>query len=132
MKRLTCTPTLPTSDSGAFITYKSTNMQRPIRQTYSLGSCETGIRDRIIQVVQDNHGSDPFVSPFVTHLKKIGAIKLDVYSEIEFNITEYNVNLIFKMRRDEEEAMTYTLPDLSLEPDHRLSDSVRKRWFGLF
>lgn len=132
MKRLTCTPKLPTSDSGAFITYKGTVLQRPIKQTYSLG-CETDVRDRIIQVVRDNHGKDAFVEPFINHLKQIGMYKLDIYSEIEFNITEYNVNLTFKLRRAEEEAMTYTLPDLSLEPDHRLCDNpVRKRWLGLF
>jgi len=131
MKRLTCTPKLPTSDTGAFITYKGTVLQRPIKQTYNLG-CELDVRDRIIQVVKENHGRDPFATPFVNHLKKIGMYKLDIYSEIEFNITEYNVNLTFKMRRDREEAMTYTLPDLSLEPDHRLSDPVRKRWLGLF
>jgi hypothetical protein len=132
MKRLTCSPKLPTSDVGAFVTYKSTSLQRPIRQQYNLGGCETKVRDRIIALVQTNYGKDPFAEPFLTHLKKIGVHKLDTYSEIEFNITEYNVNLIFKMRRDEEDAMTYTLPDLSLEPDPRLCDPPRRRWFGLF
>lgn len=133
MKRLTCTPKLPTSDSGAFVTYKATVLQRPIRQTYTLSMCETGVRDRIIQVVQGNYSDQVFAGPFVAHLLKIGADKLDVYSEIEFAITEYNVNLIFKMRRDEEEAMTYTLPDLNLEPDARLAAPLaRRKWFGLF
>lgn len=132
MKRLTCTPKLPTSDSGAFVTYKATVLQRPIRQTYNLSLCDTGARDRIIQVVQGNYGDQAFAAPFIAHLRKIGADKLDIYSEIEFAITEYNVNLTFRMTRAEEEAMTYTLPDLSLEPDARLAAPQRRKWFGLF
>lgn len=131
MKRLTVSPKLPATDNGAYVTYKATVLQRPIRQTYSLSLCETGVRDRIVSVVRGNHGGEPFATPFLAHLMKIGADKLDIYSEIEFNITEYNVNLTFKMTREVEEAMTYTLPDLSLEPDDRLV-TPRKRWFGLF
>ena len=131
MKRLTVGPKLPASDAGAFVTYKATVLQRPIRQTYTLNFCESGVRDRIIEIVRGNYGTNPFAEPFIAHLRKIGADKLDIYSEIEFNITEYNVNLIFKMKREEEDAMTYTLPDLSLEPDERLA-APRKRWFGLF
>ena len=133
MKRLTCAPKLPTSDSGAFVTYKGSVLQRPVRATYNLGLCQHDVRDCIIDTVLRNHSDQPFSAPFVAHLRKIGRDKLDIYSEIEFAITEYNVNLLFKTRRDVTEEMTYTLPDLSLEPDARLATTAaagRRGWFG--
>ena len=130
MKRLTCTPKLPTSDAGAFVTYKAPVLQRPLRAAYNLGLCPNDVRDCIIETVLRNHADQPFATPFVAHLRKIGRDKLDIYSEIEFAITEYNVNLVFKMRREAVEEMTYTLPDLSLEPDIRLAAPQRRGWFG--
>jgi hypothetical protein len=132
MKRITCAPKIPDAESGAFVTYKGTVLQKPLRQTYYLNSCYVGVRDRIIKVIEENHKGDAFAAPFIKHLKKLGIHKLDIYSEIEFNITEYNVNLLFKMSREIAEEMTYTLPDLSLEPDLRLCDPARRRWFGIF
>jgi hypothetical protein len=115
------------------ITYdKGTTIRKPLKKIYYLSFAENNVRDEIIRTVENNFRGENFITPLIAHLKKIGPDKFDAYSEIELAITEYNVFLTFKMKRGEEHAMSYTLPDLTLEPDARLAAPVRKRWFGLF
>lgn len=78
-------------------------------------------RDAIIDLVRLNHADDAFAQPFIAHLKKIGKKKLDEYSEIEFILKEHGQRLLFTSSRMEKNEMTYTIPNLSLEPDVRLA-----------
>lgn len=112
----------------------TTQLRRPIRRTYNLGGRRVGIRDAIIENVRYDYSEAPFMLPFVAHLQKIGRTKLDAYSEIVFDLTGQNVMLTFRMVRDEPDEMTYTLPDLSLEPDARLVEeaSAPSLWSRLF
>lgn len=106
-------------------------LRRPIRRIYTLGARHTAIRDTVIENVHHDFPHEPFTAPFVTHLRKIGSSKLDIYSEIVFELTEYNAILTFRTTRDTENEMTYTLPDLTLEPDPRLveeSTTPRPTW----
>jgi hypothetical protein len=110
----------------------STRIHKVCKKVYFLSFTEHNVLAEIIRTIENNHKTEEFCRPLVIHLKKIGPDKFDIYSEIELAVTEYNVTLVFKMRRDEENAMTYTLPDCSLEPDERLAAPLRKRWLGLF
>ena len=83
-------------------------------------------RDAIIDLIRLNHKDDTFTTPFVAHLMKIGKKSLDEYSELEFLLKEYGQRLVFTSSRMEKNEMTYTIPDLSLEPDVRLA--ARKGW----
>ncbi len=70
---------------------------------------------------------------FICHLKKIGADKLDNYSEIEFKLTQFGARLVFKAwlpLGKEPEEMTYTLPDLTLDLDERIAASKPFTLFG--
>jgi hypothetical protein len=84
-------------------------------------------RDAIIDLIRLHHTDDAFYKPFVAHLMKIGKKSLDEYSEVEFLIKEYGQRLVFTSSRMEKNEMTYTIPDLSLEPDVRLA--ARRLWF---
>ena len=99
-------------------------LQRPVRRIYNLGARHTGIRDAIIENVRYDYSDTSFATPFIIHLQKIGPTKLDAYSEILFDISEYNVILTFRMTRDEPDEMTYTLPDLTMDPDSRLVEKA--------
>ena len=120
------------SSMASDATYTSnTHINKPFRKTYFLNLTGRHSRDQIIEILSSHHKSDEYSAPLIMHLKKIGSDKFDSYSEIELVLSEYNVTLIFKMRLEVENVMTYTLPDLSLEPDVRLA-APAKRWFGLF
>jgi hypothetical protein len=118
----------PTSDA-AFTS--NTHINKPFKKLYFLNLTGRHSRDQIIEILSSHHKGDEYSVPLITHLKKIGPDKFDSYSEIELVLSEYNVTLLFKMRLTVENVMTYTLPDLSLEPDVRLA-APAKRWFGLF
>jgi hypothetical protein len=100
------------------------HLRRPTRRTYTLGGRHTAIRDAIIENVRHDFPDAPFTAPFIAHLLKIGYNKLDIYSEIVFELSEHNVNLTFRATRDEPEEMLYTLSDLTLEPDPRLAQEI--------
>jgi hypothetical protein len=108
-------------------------LQKPISKSFNLGRCETGVRDAVIHTIQHAFAEEPFTAPFVAHLKKIAVDAFDPYSELEFVLEEFNVRLIFQTIRRREDVMTYTLPDLSLEPDPRLASNVgMRKMFGWF
>lgn len=116
-------------------TLSTNQLRRPIRRTYTLGARHTAIRDAIIENIRHDFPHEPFTAPFVAHLRKIGYDKLDAYSEMVFELSEYNVILTFRATRDEPDEFTYTLPDLTLEPDPRLTNersvqSSRPTWAG--
>jgi len=114
-------PSSPPSSPPSSSIYQGTNeIRRPIRRTYSLGSRSIGIRNVILENLQHDFCDEPFLSPFVRHLRKIGNDKLDIYSEIIFELTEFNTILTFRATREEPNEMTYTIPDITLEPDERL------------
>lgn len=124
---------VPSTSNNDEIAYgKGTTIRKPLKKTYYLSFADTNVRDEIIRTIENNFRDETFAAPLVAHLKKIGSDKFDLYSEIELGVTEYNVFLTFKMKREDEHAMSYTLPDLTLEPDARLAAPARKRWFGLF
>jgi hypothetical protein len=90
-----------------------------------------GVRDAVIRTIRREYAEEPFVEPFVTHLKKIAVDAFDPYSELEFILEEFNVRLTFQTIRHREDVMTYTLPDCGLEPDPRLAGGAKKL-FGWF
>ena len=90
-----------------------------------------GVRDAVIRTIQREYAEEPFVGPFVAHLKKIAVDAFDPYSELEFILEEFNVCLTFQTIRHREDVMTYTLPDCGLEPDPRLAGGAKKL-FGWF
>ena len=126
LRRITSVPNEDVSYSN------KTGIHKFVKKVYFLSFAESNVLHEIIRTIENNHKDDEFRGPLVAHLKKIGPDKFDIYSEIELAVSEYNITLLFKMRRSEENTMTYTLPDCSLEPDERLAPPVRKRWFGLF
>ncbi len=102
---------------GAFSHTKSVALNK----TYRLGPSRD-VRDAIIDLVLHLHSADPFCEPFVAHLQKIGRRALDGYSELEFVLEEYQVRLVFRTSQMETNEMTYTLPELRLDPDPRLRE----------
>jgi len=92
-----------------------------LNKKYLLGPSR-GVRNAIIDLVRHLHGDDPFCAPFVAHLQKIGRRALDGYSELEFVLEKYRVRLVFQTSQMEVNEMTYTLPDLRLDPDPRLQE----------
>jgi hypothetical protein len=108
-------------------------LQKPIKRTFKLGTCESGVRDAILRLLVREFPEEPFLEPFSSHLRKIGVEAFDPYSELEFVLEEFNVRLTFHTIRVREDVMTYTLPDCSLEPDERLVSNNRlKKMFGWF
>ena len=106
-------------------------LQKPINRSFKLGTCEMGVRDVVIRTIQREYAEEPFVGPFVAHLKKITVDAFDPYSELEFILEEFNVRLTFQTIRLKEDVMTYRLPDCGLEPDPRLAGGAKKL-FGWF
>jgi hypothetical protein len=98
---------------------KAPAVQQPFTKTYRLFGTEKR-RDAIIALIQQQHRGEPFVAPFVEHLKKIGKDKLDPYSKMEFTLGEYNIRLTFLTSTFEVSEMAYPIADLANEPDHRL------------
>ena len=114
---------------GALVMSKIVRV-RPLNATHNLGLCKTGVRDAIIQTIENKYKDEAFTTQFIEHLRKIGANKLDQYSEIEFDLSSFSTRLVFQTQRSEVDEMTYTLPDCSLEPDPRLAIAPSKKWFG--
>ena len=94
-------------------------VQKAFRKTYRLFGTK-GRRDAIIAIIRQQHGSDPFVAPFVDHLNKIGKDKLDPYSKMEFDLSQFNIQLTFLTSQAEVSEMSYPIPDLSMDPDPSL------------
>ena len=85
----------------------------------------------MINTIRREFAEEPFVAPFLAHLKKITVDAFDPYSELEFVLEEFNVRLTFQTIRKKDDVMTYTLPDCGLEPDPRLTAGTKKL-FGWF
>ena len=133
MKRLTSSKQVPGTTSEEEFVPVSSSILKPINKTHHLGSVGSGIRDAIIRIVERDYADQPFTQSFVCHLKKIGSDKLDNYSEIEFKLTQFGARLVFKAwlpLGKEGEEMTYTLPDLTLDPDERLAAPKPFTLFG--
>jgi len=110
----------------------STHRVRPINKTFHLGTQATGVRDAILRVLEREFASESFMPGLANHFKLIGADKLDSYSEIEIGLPNHSARLVFQTWREEPDEMTYTLPDLTLDPDVRLQDPEAKRAAGFF
>jgi hypothetical protein len=87
------------------------------------------VRDGIIRVVTTTLKDEPYAGRFVSHLKKIGKSKLDVYSDFEFRLEEYNLVLRFETTSMIRNKMSYSVDNLDCEPDPTL---LRDKWLGLF
>jgi hypothetical protein len=103
-----------------------------LRRSYDLGTRTIGVRDAIINILTRDFPREPFLFPFMDHLLKMGTNSLDPYSELVFELQEYNVRLIFRADRPTEHDMSYKVPDLRLDPDPRLMapPTVWRRLFG--
>ena len=117
------TPFRPAAGAGATSTDTVAQRARPvaINKAYMISSSH-GVRDIILEKMARFHNTDAFCAPFVAHMKKIRKDALDGYSELEFVLVEYDVRLVFRTPQMEKNEMTYRLPDLTMEPDHRLQD----------
>ena len=93
-----------------------------VQKTYLLFGLKKR-RDAIIALVEQRHGGEPFVGPFISHMKKIGKKSLDEYSKIIIHILEYNIHLTFVTSNFIEHALEYTIETLSAEPDYRFRRS---------
>jgi hypothetical protein len=89
--------------------------------TYPLES-QSYKRDAIIKIIRQ-HNTDAI--PIIAHLKKFGKKSLDEYSQVEIIILPPCMprkhRLVFTTTRMEVSEMTYTVSDLSLDPDPRLA-----------
>lgn len=94
-------------------------VQKAFSKTYNLYGIEKR-RDAIIALIQQQHRGEPFVAPFVAHLQKIGAEKLDPYSKMEFHLQQFGIQLTFLTSSRDEGEMNYPIADLIDEPDFRL------------
>jgi hypothetical protein len=105
---------------------------RQLRRSYDLGTRTIGVRDAIIGIITRDFPREPFLFPFMSHLLKMGNNSLDPYSELVFEIQEYSVRLIFRADRPVAHEMSYKIPDLSLDPDPRLTapPTIWRRLFG--
>ena len=102
---------------------------KPIQQSFSKTYLLYGIknrRDAIIALVQQQHGGEPFVAPFVVHMKEVGKKALDSFSKITMHLLEYNIHLTFVTSNFVPSEFEYTIEALSVEPDFRIR---RKRTF---
>lgn len=93
--------------------------QKAFSKTYRLFGTK-GRRDAIIAIIKQQHSSEPFVAPFVDHLNKIGKEKLDSYSKMVFDLSQFNIQLTFLTSQAEVSEMSYPISDLSLDPDPSL------------
>jgi hypothetical protein len=93
--------------------------QKAFSKTYRLFGTK-GRRDAIIAIIKQQHSSEPFVAPFVDHLNKIGKEKLDPYSKMVFDLSQFNIQLTFLTSQAEVSEMSYPISDLSLDPDPSL------------
>jgi hypothetical protein len=93
--------------------------QKAFSKTYRLFGTK-GRRDAIIATIRNQHGSEPFVAPFIDHLNKIGREKLDPYSKMVFDLSQFNIQLTFLTSQLEVSEMSYPIPDLSMDPDPSL------------
>jgi len=100
-------------------------VQKPFTKSYNLFGSEKR-RDAIVALIQQQHRGEPFVVPFVAHLKQIGTDKLDAYSKMEFHLQEFGIHLTFLTSSRDENEMNYPIADLTDEPDFRLK---RERTF---
>jgi hypothetical protein len=133
MKRLTSPKHITGTTSEEEFVPVTSSLLKSINKTHHLGSVGSGVRDAIIRVLERDYADQPFTKSFICHIKKIGVDKLDNYSEIEFKLTQFGARLVFKLwlpLGKEPEEMTYTLPDLSLDPDERLLSAPKP--FSLF
>lgn len=94
-------------------------VQKAFSKTYNLYGSEKR-RDAIVALIQQQHRGELFVAPFVAHLQKIGAEKLDPYSKMEFQLQEFGIHLTFLTSYREESEMNYPIANLNDEPDFRL------------
>lgn len=130
MKKLTSVPNLAVKESVDVVPMKSIRV-KPIHKTHHLGTQATCVRDAIVRLLERDYSHESFMPDLANHFKKIGTLKLDLYSEIELRLPNHSATLVFQTWRQEPEEMTYTLPDLTLEPDERLKDPEPRRR-GLF
>jgi len=134
MKKLTSAPptTSKEKDTSDIVTPMKSIRLKPISKTYHMGTQATGVRDAIVRLLERDYSHESFMPDLATHLKKIGVDKLDIYSEIELRLPNHSVCLIFQTWRQEPDEMTYTLPDLSMDPDERLRGEGGRRRGGFF
>ncbi len=102
---------------------------KPIQQSFAKTYLLFGVknrRDAIIALVQQQHGGEPFVGPFVVHMKEVGKKALDAFSKINIHLLEYNIHLTFVTSNFVPSEFDYTIEALSAEPDVRIR---RKRTF---
>jgi hypothetical protein len=97
-------------------------VQKSFTKTYKLFG-EERRRDAIIALIQHQHRSEPFVVPFVAHLKMIDPYKLDNYGKLEFKLLEYGIELTFLTWGPDDSEMSYPIANLTDEPDHRIKRS---------
>lgn len=102
---------------------------KPIQQSFAKTYLLFGVknrRDGIIAAIQQQHGGEPFVAPFVVHMKEVGKKALDAFSKITLHLLEYNIHLTFVTSNFVPSEFDYTIETLSAEPDFRIR---RKRTF---
>jgi len=97
---------------------KTQQIQKAFDKTYLLFGIKNR-RDGIIALVEQRHSDQPFVIPFVEHMKNIGKKSLDEYSKIIIHILEYNIHLTFVTSNFIENILEYTVEALAAEPDYR-------------
>jgi hypothetical protein len=116
----------------ALLTIHSSPPHHRLRRSYDLGTRTIGVRDAIVNIIARDFPREPFLFPFMSHLLKMGPNSLDPYSELVFELQEYNVRLIFRADRLTDSEMSYKIPDLSLDPDPRLMapPTIWRRLFG--
>jgi len=96
---------------------------RPVQPSFTKTYLLYGVknrRDAIIALVQQQHGVEPFVGPFVAHMKEVGKKALDAFSKITMHLLEYNIHLTFVTSNFVPSEFDYTIEALAAEPDFRI------------
>jgi len=88
----------------------------------------TNVRDGIIKTIREQMPGTAFAKPLIDHLLKMGKKALDKYNDLEIILKEHNVVLRFRTRREDGEAMAYTLDTIAGEPN----EAFKKRWTDMF